>query len=101
MIAIIDKEEDVRFLRKSGIIYDHLVDDGKVASPWNGLRRCVKLTKDKYLDQVITDVNKHYNKRRSIAVKEKISRYIFGSWKLPTVVVKPKPKEDIKWQTRK
>ncbi|GLJ35833.1 hypothetical protein SUGI_0719410 [Cryptomeria japonica] len=101
MNAIVDKEEDVRLLRKSGIIYNHLVDDGKVASLWNCLRRCVKLTKVKYLDQVITDVNKHYNKRWSIAVKEKISRYIFGSWKLLTVVAKPKPKEDIEWQTRK
>ncbi|GLJ35836.1 hypothetical protein SUGI_0719450 [Cryptomeria japonica] len=79
MNAIVDKEEDVRLLRKSGIICNHLVDDGKVASLWNGLRRCVKLTKVKYLDQVITDVNKHYNKRWSIAVKEKISTYIFGS----------------------
>ncbi|GLJ35862.1 hypothetical protein SUGI_0719800 [Cryptomeria japonica] len=79
MNAIVDKEEDVRLLRKSGIICNHLVDNGKVASLWNGLRRCVKLTKVKYLDQVITDVNKHYNKRWSIAVKEKISRYIFGS----------------------
>ncbi|GLJ35849.1 hypothetical protein SUGI_0719610 [Cryptomeria japonica] len=37
MNGIIDTEEDVRLLRKSGIIYNHLADDGKVASLWNGL----------------------------------------------------------------
>ncbi|GLJ35834.1 hypothetical protein SUGI_0719420 [Cryptomeria japonica] len=86
MNGIIDKEEDVRLLRKSGIIYNHLADDEKVARLWNGLGRCVKLTKVKHLDQVIADVNKHYHKRWPVAVKKNISKYIFGSWKLLTVV---------------
>ncbi|GLJ35860.1 hypothetical protein SUGI_0719760 [Cryptomeria japonica] len=86
MNGIIDKEEDVRLLRKNGIIYNHLADDEKVASLWNGLGRCVKLTKVKHLDQVIADVNKHYHKRWPVAVKKNISKYIFGSWKLLTVV---------------
>ncbi|GLJ35830.1 hypothetical protein SUGI_0719380 [Cryptomeria japonica] len=86
MNGIIDKEEDVRLLRKSGIIYNHLADDGKVASLWNGLGKCVKLTKVKHLDQVIADVNKHYHKRWRVAIKNNISKYIFGSWKVLTVV---------------
>ncbi|GLJ35876.1 hypothetical protein SUGI_0720040 [Cryptomeria japonica] len=86
MNGIIDTVEDVGLLRKSGIIYSHLADDGKVASLWNGLGKCVKLTKVQHLDQVIADVNKHYHKRWSVAVKEKINRYIFGSWRLLTVV---------------
>ncbi|GLJ35827.1 hypothetical protein SUGI_0719320 [Cryptomeria japonica] len=86
MNGIIDKEEDVRLLRKSGIIYNHLADDGKVASLWNGLGKCVKLTKVKHLDQVIADVNKHYHKRWRVAVKNNISKYIIGSWELLTVV---------------
>ncbi|GLJ35877.1 hypothetical protein SUGI_0720060 [Cryptomeria japonica] len=86
MNGIIDTDEDVGLLRKSGIIYNHLADDGKVASLWNGLGKCVKLTKVKHLDQVIADVNKHYHKRWRVAVKKNISKYIFGSWKLLTVL---------------
>ncbi|GLJ35873.1 hypothetical protein SUGI_0719980 [Cryptomeria japonica] len=86
MNGIIDTEEDVRLLRKSGIIYNHLADDGKVASLWNGLGKCVELTQVKYLDKVIADVNKHYYNRWSVAVKENISKYIFGSWQLLTVL---------------
>ncbi|GLJ35838.1 hypothetical protein SUGI_0719480 [Cryptomeria japonica] len=86
MNGIIDTVEDVRLLRKSKIIYDHLEDDGKVASLWNGLGKYVKLTKVKYLDQVIADVNKHYNSRWSVAAKKYVNKYIFGSWQLLTVV---------------
>ncbi|GLJ35853.1 hypothetical protein SUGI_0719670 [Cryptomeria japonica] len=86
MNGIIDSVEDVRLLRKSGIIYNHLADDGKVASLWNGLGKCLKLTRVKYLDQVIADVNKHYNSRWSVAAKRHVNKYIFGSWQLLTVV---------------
>ncbi|GLJ35869.1 hypothetical protein SUGI_0719920 [Cryptomeria japonica] len=44
MNGIIDTVEDVQLLRKRGIIYNHLEDEGKVASLWNGLGKCVKLT---------------------------------------------------------
>ncbi|GLJ35878.1 hypothetical protein SUGI_0720080 [Cryptomeria japonica] len=86
MNGIIDKEEDVRVLRKSGIIYNHLADDRKVSSLWNGMGKCVKLTKVEYLDQVIADVNKHYKRRWKVAVKEYINKYIFGSWQFLTVL---------------
>ncbi|GLJ35835.1 hypothetical protein SUGI_0719440 [Cryptomeria japonica] len=86
MNGIIDSVEDVRLLRKSGIIYNHLADDGKVASLWNGLGKCVKLTRVKYLDQVIAEVNKRYNSRWSVAAKRHVNKYIFGSWQLLTVV---------------
>ncbi|GLJ35826.1 hypothetical protein SUGI_0719310 [Cryptomeria japonica] len=86
MNGIIDSVEDVRLLRKSGIIYNHLTDDGKVTSLWNGLGKCVKLTRVKYLDQVIADVNKHYSNRWSVALKKHVNKYIFGSWQLLTVV---------------
>ncbi|GLJ35871.1 hypothetical protein SUGI_0719960 [Cryptomeria japonica] len=86
MNGIIDTDKDVRLLRKSGIIYNHLANDGKVASLWNGLGNCVKLTRVKYLDQVIADVNNHYNNRRSVAAKKYVNKYIFGSWQLLTVM---------------
>ncbi|KAH9305869.1 hypothetical protein KI387_010273, partial [Taxus chinensis] len=70
MNGMIDTEEDVRLLRKSGIINNHLENDGKVASLWNGMGKCVKLSKVKYLDEVIADVNKHYNRRWNVAVTQ-------------------------------
>ncbi|GLJ35894.1 hypothetical protein SUGI_0720280 [Cryptomeria japonica] len=86
MNGIVDTDEDVRLLRNSGIIYNHLADDGKVASLWNGMGKCVKLTKVKYLDKVIADVNKHYNRRLIVEVMEYVNKYIFGSWQLLTLV---------------
>ncbi|GLJ35909.1 hypothetical protein SUGI_0720450 [Cryptomeria japonica] len=86
MNGIIDTEEDVGVLRKSGIIYNHLANDGKVASLWNGMGKCVKLTRVKYLDKVIGDVNKHYNRRWSVELMAYVNRYVFGSWQFLTVV---------------
>ncbi|GLJ35883.1 hypothetical protein SUGI_0720150 [Cryptomeria japonica] len=37
MNGIIDTNEDVQLLRSSGIFYNHLANDGKVASLWNGM----------------------------------------------------------------
>ena len=53
MNRMINAEEDV----KSGIICNHLEDHGEVASLWNSMGKCVKLTKVRYLDNVIKDVN--------------------------------------------
>ncbi|GLJ35825.1 hypothetical protein SUGI_0719290 [Cryptomeria japonica] len=84
--GIIDTDEDVRLLTKSGILFNHLEDGGQVASLWNGMGKCVKLPKVKYLDQVIADINKYYNNRWNVAAKKYINKYIFSSWKLLTVV---------------
>ncbi|GLJ35886.1 hypothetical protein SUGI_0720180 [Cryptomeria japonica] len=80
MNGIIDTDEDVRLLRESGIIYNHLESDGKVASLWNGMGKCVKLSKVKYLDKVIADVNSYYKRTWIVAVTEYVRKYIFGSW---------------------
>ncbi|GLJ35880.1 hypothetical protein SUGI_0720110 [Cryptomeria japonica] len=80
MNGINDTDEDVRLLRESGIIYNHLESDRKVASLWNGLGKCVKLSNVFYLDEVIADVNRYYQRRLSVAVMEYMKKYIFGSW---------------------
>lgn len=86
MNGMIDTVEDVKLLRSSGIIYNHLANDAKVASLWNGMGKCVKLTKVKYLDKVIADVNTHYNRRWSVAITEYVNKYIFGSWQFLTLL---------------
>ena len=57
MNRMINAEEDVKLLRQSGIICNHLENHGEVASLWNSMGKCVKLTKVRYLDNVIKDVN--------------------------------------------
>ncbi|GLJ35914.1 hypothetical protein SUGI_0720570 [Cryptomeria japonica] len=68
MNGIIDTDEDVRLLISSGILYHHLESDGNVASLWNGMGKCVKLTKVKFLDKVIADVNSYYKRTWSVAM---------------------------------
>eukprot|EP01018_Ginkgo_biloba_P030079 Gb_36957 [translate_table: standard] len=80
MNGIIDTVEDVSLLRKSGIIYNHLQSDAEVASMWNSMGKCVRLTKVRFMDVVIADVNKYYNRRWNVAMAGYVKRYIFDSW---------------------
>eukprot|EP01018_Ginkgo_biloba_P015718 Gb_20970 [translate_table: standard] len=80
MNGMIDTEEDVSLLRKSGIIYNHLKNDAEVASLWNGMGKCVRLTKAAFLDKVIADVNKYYNRKWNVAMADYVKKYVFGSW---------------------
>ncbi|XP_057837127.2 putative UPF0481 protein At3g02645 [Cryptomeria japonica] len=80
MNSIIDTDEDVRVLKESEIIYNHLGKEGKVASLWNGMGKCVKLSKNKCLDKVIADMNRYYKRTWSVAVVEYMKKYVFGSW---------------------
>lgn len=82
MNGMIDAEEDVKLLRQSGIIMNHLQSDAEVASLWNSLGKCVKLTKVQYLDNVIKDVNGYYNRKLNVVVAEFMNEHIFGSWQL-------------------
>ncbi|XAR50502.1 hypothetical protein NMG60_11004845 [Bertholletia excelsa] len=86
MNGIIDTDEDVKLLRESGIILNHLKSDLEAANLWNGMSRPVRLTKVPLLDKVIEDVNKHYNGRWKIKVKKMVKSYVFGSWQFLTLL---------------
>lgn len=86
MNGIIDSEADVRLLRQSGIICNHLHNDGEVASLWNSMGKCVRLTKVRYLDNVIDDVNRYYNRKWNVVVVEFVNNHIFGSWQFLSLV---------------
>lgn len=86
MNGMIDSEADVRLLRQSGIICNHLQSDGEVASLWNSMGKCVRLTKVEYLDNVIEDVNRFYNRKWNVAVVEFVNEHIFGSWQFLSLV---------------
>ncbi|XP_058111592.1 putative UPF0481 protein At3g02645 [Magnolia sinica] len=84
MNGIIDTEEDVKVLRKLGIVENCLKSDGEAASLWNGMSKSMKLTKVPYLDKVIEDVNKYYSSRWKVKVGKFMKKYVFGSWQFLT-----------------
>ncbi|GLJ25735.1 hypothetical protein SUGI_0492660 [Cryptomeria japonica] len=82
MNGMIDSAEDVRLLRSSGIIYNYLESNGKAASMWNNMGKCVKLTKVKQLDEVIAEVNKFHGRKWRVALEKSLKTYVFDSWKI-------------------
>lgn len=86
MNGMIDSEEDVRSLRENGIISNHLQNDKEVASLWNSMGRCVRLTNVEFLDKVIEDVNTYYNRKWKVAVVKFLKEHIYRSWKILSLV---------------
>ncbi|CAK7328228.1 unnamed protein product [Dovyalis caffra] len=86
MNGIIDSDEDAKKLREKGIILSHLRNDEEVANIWNGMSRSIRLTKVPFLDKVIEDVNKYHDGLFKVKVGKFMKMYVFGSWKLLTLV---------------
>ncbi|XP_068649194.1 putative UPF0481 protein At3g02645 [Aristolochia californica] len=84
MDGIIDTEDDVKLLRKVGIIQNHLKSDKEVADLWNGMSKSVKLTKVAYLDKMIEELNAYYTTRWRIRAETAVKKYVFGCWPLLT-----------------
>ncbi|KAG9456206.1 hypothetical protein H6P81_000714 [Aristolochia fimbriata] len=84
MNGIIDTEEDVKLLRREGIIQNHLKSDREVADLWNGMSRSVKLTKVAHLDKTIEDLNAYYSTKWRIRAEKAVKKYVFGCWPLLT-----------------
>ncbi|KAK6263735.1 hypothetical protein SCA6_019169 [Theobroma cacao] len=60
MNGIIDTEEDVKLLRESGVVLNHLKSDEEAADLWNGMSKSIRLTKVPFLDKAIEDVNRNF-----------------------------------------
>ncbi|KAJ0528002.1 hypothetical protein HanHA300_Chr09g0340381 [Helianthus annuus] len=86
MNGIIDTEEDAKYLRERGIVLNQLKSDKEVADLWNGMSKCVKLTKVVHMDKVIEDVNKRYNKTWRVKLSKFMKTYVFASWKILTLL---------------
>ncbi|KAJ6829214.1 putative UPF0481 protein [Iris pallida] len=84
MNGIVDTEEDVRMLRKRGVVVNRMKSDGEAAALWNGMSKSVRLTKVGFLDTVIRDVNKYYRSRWRVKAKGFMKKYVFGSWQVLT-----------------
>ncbi|URE17302.1 hypothetical protein MUK42_12298 [Musa troglodytarum] len=82
--GIIDTKEDVRLLRRSGVVLHRMKNDEEVAKLWNGMSRSARPTKVDFLDKVISDVNDYYNSRWSVRTRRFIKNYVTGSWQVLT-----------------
>ncbi|KAJ0440686.1 hypothetical protein HanIR_Chr16g0789491 [Helianthus annuus] len=85
MNGIIDTEEDTKYLRERGIVLNHLKSDKEATDLWNGMSKCVKLTKVPKMDKVIEDVNTRYSKTWRVKIANFMNTYVFGSWKFLTI----------------
>ncbi|KAB5563785.1 hypothetical protein DKX38_003839 [Salix brachista] len=90
MNGIIDTEEDVRLLRERGVILNRLKSDEDVATMLNGMSdcncKCVRMTKARFLDKVIEDVNKYYDSLWMVKLKKFMKRSVFCSWQYLTLL---------------
>ncbi|KAK9232423.1 hypothetical protein WN943_022669 [Citrus x changshan-huyou] len=75
MNGIIDTEEDVKLLRRKGILLNRLKSDAEVADLWNGMSKSIKLTKVPHLNKVIEDVNNYYNNRLTVLPSRNVGGY--------------------------
>ena len=86
MNRIIDTEEDVKLLRRKGILLNRLKSGAEVANLRNGMSKSIKLTKVSHLDKVIEDVNKYYNNRLTVRFWKYTMLYVFSSWQFFTLL---------------
>ncbi|KAH9715530.1 putative UPF0481 protein [Citrus sinensis] len=86
MNGIIDTEEDVKLLRRKGILLNRLKSDAEVANLWNGMSKSIKLTKVPHLNKVIEDVNNYYNNRLTVRFWKYTKLYVFSSWQFFTLL---------------
>ncbi|XP_066323515.1 putative UPF0481 protein At3g02645 [Miscanthus floridulus] len=86
MNGIIDTPKDVKILRQSGVVVNHLKSDKDAADMWNGMCRATRLSKVPRRDTVIQEVNEHRSRRKSARAQKLLKKYVFRSWRILTLL---------------
>ncbi|CAO2168170.1 unnamed protein product [Urochloa humidicola] len=86
MNGIIDTAKDVKILRQSGIVVNHLKSDKEAADMWNGMCRATRLSKVPRLDTTIREVNAHRSRRAAARAQKLLKKYVFRSWRILTLL---------------
>ncbi|KAK9669044.1 hypothetical protein RND81_13G105000 [Saponaria officinalis] len=81
MNGIVDTEEDAKILKKKGIIEGELKNQD-VANLWNGMSKCIRVTRVDFIDKAIENVNKEFSSIRTVKIYRRCKAYIYGSWKM-------------------
>ncbi|PUZ50275.1 hypothetical protein GQ55_6G045900 [Panicum hallii var. hallii] len=86
MNGIVDTPRDVRILRQSGVVVNHLKSDREAADMWNAMCRATRLGRVPRLDAAIREVNAHRSRRAAARAQKLLRRYVFGSWRILTLL---------------
>ncbi|WVZ77444.1 hypothetical protein U9M48_025308, partial [Paspalum notatum var. saurae] len=86
MNGIVDTSKDVKILRRSGVLVNHMKSSKEAAGMWNGMARATRITKVPRIDAVIAAVNAHRSRSAAVRAQKLLKRYVFGSWKMLTLL---------------
>lgn len=86
MNGIVDTPKDVKILRQSGVVVNHLKSDREAADMWNGMCRAIRLGKVPRLDAAILEVNAHRSRRAAARAQKLLKKYVFRSWRILTLL---------------
>ncbi|AQK50659.1 Putative UPF0481 protein [Zea mays] len=86
MNGIVDTPKDVKILRQSGVVVNHLKSDKEAADLWNGMCRATRLCKVPRLDAAIRAVNAHRSRRAASRARKLLKKYVFRSWRILTLL---------------
>lgn len=86
MNGIVDTPKDVKILRQSGVVVNHLKSDKEAADMWNGMCRATRLSKVPRLDAAIREVNAHRSRRAAARAQKLLKKYVFRSWRILTLL---------------
>ncbi|KAF8748192.1 hypothetical protein HU200_013039 [Digitaria exilis] len=80
-------KKDVKFLERSGVLVNRMKSQAEAAGMWSGM--CVATTRVSEvprLDAVIRAVNAHRDRTASVRARKLFKKYVFGSWKILTLL---------------
>lgn len=86
MNGIVDTPRDVKILRQSGVVVNHLKSDREAADMWNAMCRATRLSRVPRLDAAIREVNAHRSRRAAARAQKLLKRYVFRSWRILTLL---------------
>ncbi|KAH9624011.1 hypothetical protein KSS87_012333 [Heliosperma pusillum] len=85
MNGIVDTNEDAKMLKERGIIKSEL-KNGEIAELWNGMSKCIRLTRVEFMDEAIEGLNHDYNSLRTVKVYRMSKAYIYNSWRMLVIL---------------
>ncbi|QCD95028.1 hypothetical protein DEO72_LG5g3120 [Vigna unguiculata] len=87
MRGIVDSLEDVKLLRKAGIIESSsTLSVEETEELFNGMSKSITPTKTHKLDETINKVKKYYDYKRKTNILKASTDYVYRSWKLFTLL---------------
>jgi hypothetical protein len=86
MNGIVDTAKDVKILQQSGVVVNRMKNKAEAASMWNGMCRATRVSRVPRLDAVIKAVNEHRDRTASARAQKLLKKYVFGSWKILTLL---------------